>query len=93
MFSILYHFLQYRDDTIAESELEMNDQNPHLADNVDDHEEDTNPYDSHIYQPVNKRNGKKDNNGSNPVQSRQNILPPIYSLPIGIRNDNDEMTV
>ena len=87
------YFLQYRDDTIAESEIEMNDQNPHLADKGNDHEDDTNPYDSHVYAGVNKRKDKKDNNGSNPVQSPQNILPPIYSLPIGVGNDNDEMTV
>ena len=71
----------------------MYDQNPHLADNGNDHEEDTNPYDSHIYAGVNKRKDKKDNNGSNPVQSPQNILPPIYSLPIGVENDNDGTTV
>ena len=88
---MLSYFLQYRDDTIVESELI--DQNPHLKDNGSDYEEDTNPYDSHIYEPINKRNDKKDNNGSNPVQSPKNILPPIYSLPIGVGNDNDEMTV
>ena len=71
----------------------MNDHNPHLADNGKDHEEDTGPYDSHIYAAINKRNDKKDDNGSNPVQSPQNILPPIYSLPTVIGNDNDEMTV
>ena len=91
MLLILYHFLQYSDDTIVESELEMNDHNPHLADNVNDHEEDTGPYSSHIYETINKRNGKKYNNGSNPVQSPQNILPPIYSLPTVV--ENDETTV
>ena len=46
-------FVQYRDDTIVESELK--DQNPHLEDNGNDHEEDIDPYTSHIYSSINKR--------------------------------------
>ena len=54
MFSILYNFLQYRDDTIVKSEL--NEQNTHLADNGNRHKEVVDLYTSHIYAAINKRN-------------------------------------
>ena len=47
------NFLQYRDDTIVESEL--NDQNPHLEDNGSDYEEDIYPFDSNFYESINKK--------------------------------------
>ena len=82
--------MQYRDDTIVESKV--NDHNPQLPDNDNDHEEDTGPYTSHIYSVVNKKNKKKDDNGSNPVQLPQSVLPPVYSLATAVEND-DETTV
>ena len=46
--------IQFRDNTIVESEL--NDHNSHLADNSNDHEEEADTHESHIYAAVNKRN-------------------------------------
>ena len=80
-------FLQYRDVTTVESEL--NGDNPYLGDNTNE-EGCMNPYATHAYVAVNK---KEDGSESKPELSPDNILPQLYANLIAEVKADDNMTV